>query len=56
MEEPKLKDYAKNGRVTINYSKLRDSIHKCEVEMADKKSRDECKRIFKDLNIDIVEE
>ena len=55
IKKPTIGECSKEG-VKVNYTKIRNAINRCEVEMVDKKSRDECKKIFKELNINIFED
>ena len=39
----------------LDYSKIKRAIHKCELEKQEKNSKEECRKIFKELNIDIID-
>jgi len=39
----------------LNYTKIKNAVHKCELEKSEKNKSDECRKIFKDLNIEIIE-
>ena len=39
----------------VDYSKIKRAIHRCELEKQDTNSRNECKKIFRDLGIDIID-
>ena len=54
MEIKKLEPKFKEG-FKINYTTLKKSIMKCEVEKAEKNSKEECKKIFKELNIELLD-
>lgn len=47
--EPRLREGFK-----VNYSNIKKAVLKCELEIKEKESNEKCKRIFKELNIDLV--
>ena len=53
MDKPKVIDYVKEGEkgFKFDYSKLKKAVMKCEAN----DSKEDCKKIFKELNIDLID-